>query len=79
MNNKWMAILYLALLAALASYEYVQDMWLQNQITRFMTQGPRFTAFDGQALCERIRALEEFSYGYRDAGRLPLDCDYGKR
>lgn len=50
----------------------------QAQIEKFISAGPRFTARDGQDLCERVRTLEAASYGYRDAGRKPLDCDYLK-
>lgn len=49
------------------------------QLHRFVNQGPRFTARDGQALCERVKALEAASYGYRDAGHVPLRCNYGQR
>jgi len=49
------------------------------QVYRFINQGSRFTAMDGQELCERVRALEEVSYGYRDAGRVPLNCLYQDR
>lgn len=49
----------------------------QMQINAFMQKGARFTAQDGQELCERIRALEQFSYGFKDAGRTPLNCEYG--
>ena len=34
------------------------------QIYRFVNAGPRFTAYDGQRLCERVAALEEAS-GHR--------------
>lgn len=44
----------------------------------FVNAGPRFTATDGQELCARVRALEMHSYGFRDAGRMPLDCEYNK-
>ena len=41
--------------------------------------GPRFTAQDGQELCERVKALEEHSYGFANAGLKVLDCRYGTR
>ncbi len=35
------------------------NTWQQlDQANRFIQQGPRFTAADGQALCERIQKLE---------------------
>lgn len=51
----------------------------QEQIQRFMDKGSRFTAQDGKQLCERIMELEKRSYGYRDAGKTPLPCDYTNR
>jgi len=56
------------------------NTWQQlDQANRFIQQGPRFTAQDGLALCERVRALEATSYGYRAVGKLPLTCDYLER
>jgi len=34
--------------------------------TLFRTKGPRFTALDGQALCERVQQLE----------KVPQPCEY---
>jgi len=59
-------------------YEYLQAMSLQYQFESFVSKGARFTAQDGQVLCKRVQALEIASYGYRDAGKKPLDCDYLK-
>lgn len=67
----WMMGLSLGLLFA-ASLLF--QAW---QLYRFVHQGARFTAADGQALCQRVQALERHSYGYRDAGQAPLSCDYG--
>lgn len=40
---------------------------------QFVNKGPRFTAYDGQELCERVQKIEE---------RVPLSvrlpCDYTK-
>ena len=45
------------------------NTWQQlDQATRFIQQGPRFTAADGQALCERVQKLEP----------QPRPCRYGK-
>ena len=53
------------------------NTWYQlDQAKRFMQQGARFTAQDGQALCERVRALEQASEGYRNAGKAPPACTY---
>ncbi len=40
----------------------------------FQQQRPRFTAEDGQALCERVRALEQESIGFRQAGKVSPPC-----
>lgn len=48
------------------------------QIQQFINAGPRFTADDGRALCEVVRALAQESYSYRASGKpLPV-CDYLK-
>lgn len=52
---------------------------LQNQIVSFMSAGPRFTAKDGQELCERVRALESSSIGFQRDGKRPLECAYDQR
>lgn len=46
---------------------------------QFINKGPRFTANDGQELCERVRALELDSYGFKDKGRQLIPCDYAQR
>ena len=51
----------------------------QNKIQNFINAGARFTADDGKLLCERVRKLEQHSYGFRDAGLIPLDCNYANR
>ena len=63
----------------LMGYEYLQAIDAQQKIQSFVSAGPRFTSQDGQELCERVKALESFSYGYRDAGKKPLDCQYGAK
>lgn len=47
------------------------------QIYAFMSAGPRFTAQDGQELCQRVQALEKYSYGFHDAGKRVDSCNYG--
>lgn len=63
------------LLGLFVSGSLVFQLW---QLYNFINAGPRFTAQDGQELCERIRALERYSYGYRDAGKSSVPCDYFK-
>ena len=74
MTTVWkITILCLLLWSAASTWHQLEQM------NRFAAQGPRFTAQDGQALCERVRALEATSYGYRAVGKLPLTCDYLER
>lgn len=74
MNPLWKVVVVTLLLWSAV------NTWQQlDQASRFIQQGPRFTAQDGQVLCERIRALEQASYGYRNAGKTPLACDYLER
>ena len=51
----------------------------QAQIDKFISAGPRFTAKDGQELCERVRTLEFASIGFMKSGKPHLDCTYDKR
>lgn len=57
----------------------VQQERDQERINAFMAKGARFTAQDGQALCERVRTLEQLSYGFRDSGLKRLVCEYGQK
>ena len=77
MLNKVLSALALAGLVGVATYVYVQDLKVNRRIDAFMARGPRFTAHDGQVLCERVRTLEQSSYGYKDSGKIPLSYDYG--
>lgn len=63
----------------LIGYEYLQVIHTQQKLQTFVNAGPRFTAQNGQELCERVKALETVSYGYRDAGKKPLDCSYNQK
>jgi len=58
MMSKIFSTLSLIGVVALMGYEYVQMVSAQQKVQEFVAQGPRFTAADGQALCERIQKLE---------------------
>ena len=49
--------------------------------TKFMTKGPRFTAYDGQHLCERYKIVEDIESQYEPKLKdlPPLDCDYASK
>ena len=49
------------------------------QVYRFVNSGPRFTAFDGEKLCQRVRRLELVSYGFIDSKTSSEDCHYNSR
>ena len=78
MMSKLFSTISLIGVGALVGYEYLQAIDAQQKIQSFVSAGPRFTSQDGQELCERVKALEAASYGYRDAGKQPLTCDYLK-
>lgn len=79
MMSKIFSTISLVSVVALIGYEHLQVSHTQQQMKSFVSAGPRFTAQDGQELCERVKAPESFSYGYRDAGKQPLDCRYGQK
>ena len=79
MMSKIFSTISLVGVVALMGYEYLQAIDAHQKIQSFVSAGPRFTAQDGQALCERVKALEVYSYGYRDAGKKPLDCSYNQK
>ncbi len=79
MMSKIFSTISLIGVVTLIGYEYLQFAQTQQQVKSFVAAGPRFTAQDGQELCERVKALEAYLYGYRDAGKKPLDCRYGVR
>ena len=79
MINKILSTTAILGVLALTGYEYLQAVEQQTKLERFVAKGARFTAQDGQALCERVRALEERSYGFKDAGKTPQPCEYGTR
>jgi hypothetical protein len=73
-NRWWKGLILLLLMVSFFT------TWAQlAQIQRWMGRGARFTAQDGQALCERVKALEAVSYGYRDAKLQSQDCHYEER
>lgn len=46
------------------------------QVYGFMHQGKRFTAKDGQKLCERVAVLEKQSIGFQQSVIMPVPCLY---
>lgn len=50
------------------TWQVISYFQFQEQVQKFQSKGPRFTTMDGQALCERIQALE----------KEPKPCEYIK-
>lgn len=70
--SKWVGIFLGLLFSASLAFQ----AW---QLYRFVNAGPRFTAVDGDELCQRVRTLEQVSYGYLESGKKPLTCNYMHR
>lgn len=52
------------LIGVIAALSLLFQAW---QLHRFISAGPRFTAQDGQTLCERVAELERHSIGFQQA------------
>jgi hypothetical protein len=52
-------LLFFALLFGMFAFQIVHYLEFSDQMARFANKGPRFTANDGQVLCERVRLLEK--------------------
>jgi len=52
-------LLFFFLLFGMFTFQIVHYMEFSDQMARFANKGPRFTAHDGQVLCERVKALEK--------------------
>lgn len=42
---------------------------------QFIAKGPRFTAYDGQDLCERVKLLEEYEIK-KGSDAISKNCNY---
>lgn len=49
------------------------------KVDAFIAAGPRFTAKDGQKLCEALREIAKYSTGFQQSGKPLPTCDYGER
>lgn len=58
MINKIISAIALTSVIVLGVYSYFQDLKTEKRIESFMNVWPRFTAQDGQLLCERVMRLE---------------------
>lgn len=60
-------LLVFSVMMGMWTFQVISYFDFQEQVKQFQAKGPRFTAQDGQALCERIKALE----------KNPQPCGYG--
>ena len=56
---------------------HIEQMYAEK-VVAFIAAGPRFTAFDGQKLCDQLRHLAEHSFGWKKSGHPLPDCDFLK-
>lgn len=52
-------LLFFFLLFGMFTFQVVHYLEFSDQMSQFANKGPRFTAQDGQTLCERVRLLEK--------------------
>lgn len=60
-------LLIFSLFMILITLQAIHYLRFTDEVAKFVNKGPRFTALDGQALCERIAKLEP----------NPQPCRYG--
>lgn len=73
--NRIISIILYYLMGLLVILIFTYQIW---ETKLFRDEGPRFTADKGQELCERVKRLEQHSYGFLNSGMPILDCDYYK-
>lgn len=61
-------LLVFAMMMTMWTWQVISYFEFQAEVKKFAAKGPRFTAVDGQALCERIQKLE----------KKPKPCEYGR-
>lgn len=74
MNITWKILVII--LAAITLATTWQQLY---QTQRFMNAGPRFTAQDGQMLCERVAHLERYSIGFQQSGIKQPPCNFAPK
>lgn len=62
-------LLIFALFMALLTLQAIHYVQFQDEVSRWIHKCARFTAADGQALCERVQKLE----------KEPQECQYLNR
>lgn len=51
-------VFFFALLMGMMTFQVIHYLEFNEQVRKWINKGARFTASDGQALCERIQKLE---------------------
>lgn len=62
-------LLVVAVVVTLVTLQAIHYIEFQDRMKQFVSQGSRFTALNGQELCERIQKLE----------KEPLPCNYNPK
>ncbi len=52
-------LIVFAVMMGMWTWQVLSYFEFQEQVKKFQSKGPRFTAVDGQALCERVQKLEK--------------------
>jgi hypothetical protein len=76
--NRALFLITFASIGALAfgwwtNYQDIQDAQ-DERLKAFLNAGPRFTAYDGQELCEFQNVIAKHSIGFQQSGLPLLDC-----
>lgn len=61
-------LLIVAVVVTLITLQAIHYIEFQDRMKSFVSKGPRFTAMNGQELCERIQSLETH----------PKPCEYDR-
>lgn len=64
-------LIFIILFMVMITFQIIHYLQFQDEVTRWVNKGPRFTAFDGQVLCERVQKLEKNPYPCRYAPTIP--------
>lgn len=62
-------LIVFTIMMATWTWQVISYFDFQEKVKQFQSKGPRFTAQDGQALCERVQKLEQ----------EPKPCEYAGR
>lgn len=82
MNKVIFFLIFISIGALSYGWWYNRSMIQKQHDTKlqtFIDAGPRFTAQDGNALCEALREVAKHSIGFQQSGKPLPDCNYGSK